>query len=111
QAFQDRSIGDVAFDEREWLAQTLKLVQIPLLQRRIIERVEIVDGPDGVPHLQQSLADMGANKSGPAGHQKIHRANPNLEPALLAMMLKEPRSMTAGGEESPSPEKAAASGQ
>lgn len=61
--------------ERELFAHRRYLVKIAPFDRRIVKRVKIVEGPNGVAGTQQSLANMRANKPGATSDQKIHEGN------------------------------------
>src|SRR5258706_289203 len=59
-------------DKLERLAQRRDLRQIPPLDRRAVERVQVVQHPHRVPLMQQPLAHMRSDKSRAAGYQEIH---------------------------------------
>ena len=75
---QVASLGEVAFDGREGGLASLDGSQVLALESRVIEGVEIIEGPDLVAAGQQTLANMRANKAGAARHQEIHGADASI---------------------------------
>ncbi len=67
-------MGHVAADKAETPVQGLQGAEVPFLEGRVVKRIQVIQRPDGMAHLQQSLADMRADESRAARHQKIHGA-------------------------------------
>jgi hypothetical protein len=59
-------------DEFKGLREGLEVVEVALFEARVVERVEVIEGPDRVPGMQQPLADVRANKTRPTSDQEVH---------------------------------------
>ncbi len=64
----------VAADKGETPVQGLQGAEVPLLEGGVVKWIQVIQRPDGMTLLQQSLADMRSDKSRAARHQKIHGA-------------------------------------
>ena len=67
------AICDVSLHEREWFGQCLEHPHILLLDGRRVERIEVIERPNRMTHLQQPLTNVRPNEACAAGDQKIHR--------------------------------------
>jgi hypothetical protein len=50
----------------------LDIAQVALLNERVIEGIEVNEGPDGMPGMEQPLAAMRANEASAARNEEIH---------------------------------------
>ena len=72
QFVERRAVAQVAMDEFEGFGQRLDVAEVPAFELRVVKRVEVIEGPDGVAVMQQPFADMRTDEAGAAGDQKIH---------------------------------------
>src|ERR1700722_18051932 len=60
---QCSTVGEVSMNKFKWLRQRLDVADIAALNLRIVKRIEIVEGPNGMAGMKQSLAYMRANEA------------------------------------------------
>jgi len=72
QVFKRGAIGKVAVHELEGSAERAKVVEVALFEARVVEIVEVIEGPDGMAGMEEALAEMRADEAGATGDQEIH---------------------------------------
>lgn len=73
QGFVNRgAVGEIAVDEGERLGKGLEGAEVALLDDGRIEVVQVVENADCVAFVQEPFADVGADKPGASGDEKIH---------------------------------------
>src|SRR5881396_1433257 len=74
---QGPGLGQAALDELKRPAARLNVLQVPALELRIVEVVQVIERPHGVAAFDQAFAHMRADEAGAARDQEIHLAKTN----------------------------------
>ena len=72
QVFQGLHVGQIFGDEGERFAERRDFLEIFFFDRRAVERIQVIQGPDGVAIAQQPFANVRADEARAAGDQNIH---------------------------------------
>jgi hypothetical protein len=72
QLIERSTVRYVPLNEHEGLVQGLDFAQVLLFEGGVVKRIQIVESPDCMAHLQQTLAEVRSNETRAAGDQKIH---------------------------------------
>src|SRR6266498_4632507 len=67
------TIEQVALDKLERLGEFLDVAQVGAFDLRVVEGVEVIESPNGMAGIEQSLAEVRPNETCPASDQEIHR--------------------------------------
>src|SRR6185369_517088 len=67
------AVCDVALDELKRFREGLNVADVAAFELRVVEVVEVVEGPNVVAGMKQPLADVRANETSASGYEKIHR--------------------------------------
>ena len=72
-----RAAQEIALHEFEGLGERLEGTDIGALELRVVEIIELVEGPDGMAVVQEAFAHVRADEARAAGDEKVHGARLN----------------------------------